>query len=870
MTVTTAPLDYYRQIGAALFPIPAGSKNPTGIVESFKKDHSTDPAQWAAWREANPGCNFGIVAFASRLIIVDIDTKIGRDEAWAAWHALCHEWGIATLTPHTQSARGGWHVYFAVPDDVDPAKLRQPDALKKVINTRCIGYTVAAGSVYNDPESGQALPYSLLTDAPPYPAPAALIEHCTRKPAPARSTTTPPGSLDPKGVAELIQWLTERGEFGSYEDWVSVGMALKLEFGDAGFPLWELTFDETVTPDTAATKWDSFATEPDSHSVTLLTFMQRAHKAGWKGSINRTAASMFGDVVASLAANSGATLPGAVPMEMGQAELTRLATPILEEFLAQTTDAPGVPADDTLPTLPPQMSGHGLYGLMSQALVRVFCLAQVPKLKPARLNDPLSVLHQLHPDVFEAACRRLRNAGIALQDRKIKNGSAALQEAVERVTVTHDKWEYDRNGLPEADNPDNVVVLLGVLSLELRWNAWLEQMEIQGGTDPEFRWPVWTYVDDKVIAKLLTRARRTKTRFRPGKDFLWETLLTLAHQNSVDPVCERLDALGAAWDRTPRLITWLSRYCGTPCDVYHQAVGKLIFGGLVFRARNPGCKFDFMPVFYGRQGTGKSTMAAILALQPDWFTDNVLLGDASKELILALAGKLVVEIGEMGMRSNTNASHVKAMISRQRDEGRTAYSRAVSRRDRRNIFIGTTNDEQPLSDPSGNRRFLPIHVTAEIDLEALRRDIGQLIGEAAALNTPAELPREVWSVAEQYQEAARQPSDVEVLFADWFGGDADCFVTAADLVRLCDASGRKNSGQVAASIMKRFGFEQATPYLESRKCRVWYRSAKPMLPKHVTSLPRCRVDLTQHTPRVVLRLETNPGQAVAQPPIPGR
>jgi hypothetical protein len=204
--------------------------------------------------------------------------------------------GIPVAMPHCASPSGGWHCYFTIPDDVDPNTLRQPDALKGIINTRCIGYTVAAGSTFEGRR-----PYSLLTDAAPYPAPPALIEHCTRRPAPARSSTVAPGSLDPKGVAELVAWLAAKGEFGDYESWFQIGMAIKIELGDAGFPIWELTFDETVTPDTAATKWESFATEPDAHSVTLLSFMQRAHRSGWKGNIGRTAQDMFGSVVSQMA-----------------------------------------------------------------------------------------------------------------------------------------------------------------------------------------------------------------------------------------------------------------------------------------------------------------------------------------------------------------------------------------------------------------------------------------------------------------------------------------------------------------------------------------------------------------------------------------
>jgi hypothetical protein len=62
MTVTTLdPLDYYAAHKCALFPIPAGSKNPTGIVESFKRDHSADPAQWACLaRPPTPGAILGL------------------------------------------------------------------------------------------------------------------------------------------------------------------------------------------------------------------------------------------------------------------------------------------------------------------------------------------------------------------------------------------------------------------------------------------------------------------------------------------------------------------------------------------------------------------------------------------------------------------------------------------------------------------------------------------------------------------------------------------------------------------------------------------------------------------------------------------
>src|SRR4051812_5884437 len=128
------PLDYYAAQGAALFPIPAGQKAPWGIVESFKDNASRDPAQWAAWRAEHPGCNFGVVAYESQIVTTDTDIKPtkgqtpedARAEAWAMRGELLKSWGMNPDTlPHVQSARGGWHDYFAVPSHIDAATLRQ-------------------------------------------------------------------------------------------------------------------------------------------------------------------------------------------------------------------------------------------------------------------------------------------------------------------------------------------------------------------------------------------------------------------------------------------------------------------------------------------------------------------------------------------------------------------------------------------------------------------------------------------------------------------------------------------------------------------------------------------------------------------------
>lgn len=711
----------------------------------------------------------------------------------------------------------------------------------------------------------------------PYKAPAALVAHCRRAPLRPVSGAVI-GSRDAGDVAALISWLAEKDEFSTHDSWVSLGMAIKLEFGDSGLSLWQIAHDDSVSDSVETSKWDSFATDPTPDCVTLATWLKRAHVLGWVGSIRPSTTSMFSEV-AQLAALSGASLssgmptpPTGLPMLAGQAELTRLATPILTEFLSATKDTPKWPDSPDFPTLPAAMDGHGLYAPMQDCIARIMAISEQPKFKPARITEPLAVLNLLHPDVFESLTRRLRASGHTLHDRKIKLAAANLSEKVERITVTQDKWEYDKNGEPQSDNSDNVAVLLGVLGLDLRWNAWLERMEVQGGIDADIRWPAWTYVDDTVVAKLRTRANRTKTRFRPGKEFFWETLLSLAHQSTVDPVLDLLADIESQWDGVPRLATWLATYCHTPSDIYHEAVARSLIGGMVKRIRHPGIKFDTMPIFFGPQGTGKSTMLSILALAPEYFTDNILLGDAAKELVLSLAGKTLVEISEMGMRGNTNVNHVKAMISRTTDAGRTAYARAVTERARRNIWCGSTNEGTPLEDTTGNRRFLPVRIETEIDLAGLRLDVFQLVGEACAQETAGlsfDIPRDVWSVAAEHQEAARSVSDVEARLSDWFAETPftkSAYVTLHDLGELAEMVGWKGQHSLRNAVLRRMGFREIQAYVEGKKGRVWYRGPVAV-GKQVTAGTRYCVGRAQDG-RVRVTIRTGLVGAGEMPPLP--
>lgn len=143
MNAIPAELHPYIDINAALFPIPADTKIPSGIVSSWRHDWSRDPAQIHCWAAENPDCNWGMVADASGLIVVDIDVKRATpSEAWQTWAEVCASWGREVIPPSVATPSGGWHIYLKIPDGVDADRLRQPALKPGIIDIRANGFVL--------------------------------------------------------------------------------------------------------------------------------------------------------------------------------------------------------------------------------------------------------------------------------------------------------------------------------------------------------------------------------------------------------------------------------------------------------------------------------------------------------------------------------------------------------------------------------------------------------------------------------------------------------------------------------------------------------------------------------------------------------
>lgn len=183
----------------------------------------------------------------------------------------------------------------------------------------------------------------------------------------------------------------------------------------------------------------------------------------------------------------------------------------------------------------------------------------------------------------------------------------------------------------------------------------------------------------------------------------------VSHRHNYNPITEWLDSL--VWDGDEMRVPCLfANFLGAECGDYEIEVARLTLRAAVARVYNPGCKFDYMPVLIGKQGTGKSSFVSRLAMRPEWYLGNLntFEGDSAVEKI---QGKWIIEVEELAaMKRQKDQETIKAFISTTTDTIRTKYTKYNGDRPRVCILIGTTNNNSFLSDKTGNRRYLPIDV----------------------------------------------------------------------------------------------------------------------------------------------------------------
>ena len=254
-----------------------------------------------------------------------------------------------------------------------------------------------------------------------------------------------------------------------------------------------------------------------------------------------------------------------------------------------------------------------------------------------------------------------------------------------------------------------------------------------------------------------------------GREKLDNALMLVSAQNKINDVKRYLQ--GLKWDGVKRVDTLLSDYLGAEDTAYTRAVIRKSLCAAVGRAVTGGIKYDYMPIFTGPQGIGKSTFLRILG--KEWFSDSLTTFEG-KEAAELIQGTWINEIGELSAFTKQETQVIKQFLSKTDDIYRAAYGRRTDKYPRRCVFFGTSNDSEFLKDTTGNRRFWPVDVGAHPAKKSvwnqLPLEVDQIWAEAYvywAMGEPLYLPKEIEALAKDQQERHRESSGKEGIILDF-------------------------------------------------------------------------------------------------------
>ena len=383
----------------------------------------------------------------------------------------------------------------------------------------------------------------------------------------------------------------------------------------------------------------------------------------------------------------------------------------------------------------------------------------------------------------------------------------------------HPQWMASsaKDGTIDKDHADNIILAVERLGVKFWYDAFEMQPYISGLTAQNHTSLKKDYgpeLNDDAANALFLLVRRVFD-FRPTRQLFDIVVATLSKETVVHPVREYLDSL--TWDGTSRIERWLIDYGNAEDTEFNRAVGKIWLIAGVRRVRQPGIKFNTMPVLENVQGQGKSTMLCVMAVKPEWFSDNLTMGADSKITIERTQGIWIAEIAELTGMKERGKDHVNAFLSRQYDRARLAYGHYASKVPRQFICAATTNDSHYLVD-SENRRYWPVG-KVRFDLEKLRRDRDQLWAEAAYYEKQGfsiVLDEKLWPEAAKIQDLRRQPNPLEDILRpvlqDKFG-----WVHPQDIWNFLNIPITHQKLQLRnfGTAMKTFGFEQVQIWRET-------------------------------------------------------
>jgi predicted P-loop ATPase len=401
--------------------------------------------------------------------------------------------------------------------------------------------------------------------------------------------------------------------------------------------------------------------------------------------------------------------------------------------------------------------------------------------------------------------------------------AAAIKATCDKLKATYEGAAFteDSKGGILAKDPHNTVLAIRKLGVFLRYDQFNGRYAIYGLLS---HGPV---LDDRALRRLHFSIHEN-FGFFPPKALHDDAVLDLAGKNCFHPVRDYFGCL--KWDGTPRLNKLFGDYFDAEPIDYLEALSAtwLILATRRMRSDKP-IDQKVVPTILGRQGNDKGEALKVLAVRPEWYSDNFDIQMASEEILETFAGKLIVEHAEMDSIRRYDTGKVKVAISRSQDKARQAYDRLATERARQFVLAATANHEKIFHDETGNRRWYPLKAR-NIRIPELRRDRDQLWAEAVhreRAGESTEIPRKFWATQAEQARDRLERSEVTQTIVDAFDGFEEGFIATHDIWRFLGIEGclsdQKRHGADKNRAMVEMGFLPIRLTIDEDRLRGFYK-----------------------------------------------
>jgi hypothetical protein len=314
-----------------------------------------------------------------------------------------------------------------------------------------------------------------------------------------------------------------------------------------------------------------------------------------------------------------------------------------------------------------------------------------------------------------------------------------------------------------------------------------------------------------------------------SKADIFDAVSQVAHESPYLPQAEYL--MGLRWDGCPRLDLLSSEILHAKSDPeLARDYARCWCVAAVARALEPGCQFDHMLILCGPEGLYKSSFFKVLCAP--WFVETTI-DPSNKDSHLSMTSTWVLELSELS--SIVNARDREAMLSfltMRDDVWRLSYGKLNTRVKRHSVIVGTTNRQDFISSLDGARRFWPILVGSEIDIDKLGAWRDQVWAEAVHLHrTKGEPARYLSERAQRDRAAADRAANWTEhdtwhdRLTDWTSGKAELTTLEAMQHLGLDAVQQTKQAQMrVAESLKRLGYSRVVRRVGGRTPKIWVRA----------------------------------------------